>query len=200
MSRPKKLLKINDMRIFQFLILITVLAACKKHDLGGMVDPPPPPPLDSSVCALGLIQYLHNGDTIKYQSPDFLYGFSTFIGDTVFQFETYRVLVPLVDEKMLVYHVLFQNGFYQMFRPSITVPRAMLFAVITVDGDQGVGTYYPDSTAVNQLEVIKIDREKQTMQGRFKATLISENPPQFTFLTDTMHITDGVFHVKCKQW
>jgi hypothetical protein len=186
------------MRVFIFLLLAFVLFSCKKQELP--IDPPPPPPLDSSVCALGLIQYLYNGDTIKYQSPDFLYGFSTYVGDTVFRLETYRILAPLTDEKVIIYKAPFNIGQYDLPRTNIGMPKPVIYAVITVDGDQGVGTYYPDSTAVNQLEVIKIDREKQTIQGRFKATLISENPPQFTFLTDTMHITDGVFHVKYKQW
>jgi hypothetical protein len=186
------------MKNYILLFTVLILLGCKKDN--GIIIQPPPVHIDSSVCQLGLIRFVKNGDIVSTQIDSIFYAFHDHIQDSVFAVSVYTELQPLIVEEFYMGQMPFKVGKSNLTLHTFNTKNAITFASITVDHDQGAGWYIPDTTKMNTIEVIKIDREKQTIQGRFQATLVSEKPPLFTFLQDTLRISDGVFHLKYRKW
>ena len=73
------------------------------------------------------------------------------------------------------------------------IPNARYHVIL--DLDQQINTYNVDSTRTNQfIEILRYDAVEHIVEGRFQTFL--EGPNSWSFLPDSMAITEGKFHLK----
>jgi hypothetical protein len=178
----------------QLLLLLAFLEACNKNTPEEPIDPTPTP-IDTThhIIELGKASVLRNGiawNAVFYASyyKDDQTRFS-FGGRT--KQNGYDHYFSLDDIRCKTGLQKFEQGTWQNGKNGI--PDADYF--VTLDGDQLFKTYLIDTTRSNQfIEILHYDSIQHIVEGRFQAIL--GDKPSWSFLPDTMKMTEGKFHLK----
>ena len=183
--------------IFYFCSLFLFLS-CKKQDDSNISTPVIAP--NAPLISLNSVRFVENGETVVHGYRKAIYYFDTTTQDTTFLLTFGRFVSSNIYLNYSFNHIRFAEDKYQMKRLQLNEKKPTALASLTVDGDQGAGLYVIDSTAINEFEIVKIDRVNETIQGRFQVHLVNLYTSQFSFQSDTLHITDGVFNVPYERY
>lgn len=179
------------------LLLFSFSIACTKGVPDEPINPPPPP-IDtiSHIVELGKTSILGNG--IPWNALLSAYYYT----DDKSRFSL-RGMVKQggLDHLFAMQDISSRKGLQTLERriywnASNGIPDAVY--IISLDGDQMLNSYSVDTTIANQyIEILRYDSVTQIVEGRFQTFL--EGPTTWSFLPDTMKMTEGKFHLKIKE-
>ena len=180
----------------QLLLLLAFLEACNKNTPEEPIDPTPTP-IDTThhIIELGKASVLRNGIAwnadfyAEYYPND-----KTRFGLTVYNKESgyeHYLAIRDVQCKKGLHHweqSEWSNGNNGIPQTAYSVSQ---------DVDQLFKTYRVDTTRSNQfIEILHYDSIQHIVEGRFQV-ILGDNP-SWSFLPDSMKLTEGKFHLKLK--
>lgn len=176
-----------------FLLLSGIFLACNKENPIDPVEPTPTIDTTTHIIELGKGGLLRNGVSWNaiYSARYYATDFSRFNILAKLTESGYLHTFSIGDIKTIpgIYH--FERSF--LWNDNNGIPEALYFVVL--DGDQLFNSYNVDSTRTNQfIEILRYDSVEHIVEGRFQTFL--EGPNSWSFLPDSMAITEGKFHLK----
>jgi hypothetical protein len=178
----------------QLLLLLVFLAACHKNTPEEPIDPTPTP-IDTThhIIELGKASVLRNGiawNAVFYAQYN--------PNDKSRFWLTGQTKQNGYDHFLSLGDIQFKGGLQHLeqenwFNTNNGIPQASYF--VSLDGDQLFKGYRVDTTLSNQfIEILHYDSIQHIVEGRFQAIL--GDKPSWSFLPDTMKMTEGKFHLK----
>lgn len=183
-------------------IIISILSlpffvCCSKKQNPIIGSEEPVAPVHIPIIELGKGAVLKDGTSWNLNFESFYYK-----SDTAFQIRAEKY-TGNIREFFFVLDIPLKQGIYSMEYFSLWTQNNLIpdpAVTYTVDGDQGADTYFVDTTRNDHfLEVIRVDKEAKTAEGRFQLFLKKKPIVNGLGLPDTMALTQGKFHLLVKQ-
>lgn len=192
------------MKDFVFVCAIMALSAaqCKKEQPEPVVvDPEPVDTIKPAPVFKDTVFMVRNGSRWVGKVEGFM---STTSKGNRYYLKMVRRTGSAVEERYYLSDMPCKEGAYPIeFANSVEkvfnlIPQS--FVTYVVDGDQGGGTYNPDTTRTDSfVKILRYDSLTQIIEGHFKDYLrLKKTDQDLPGLPDTLAMTDGYFKVKLK--
>jgi len=175
------------------IALLALVMSCSKSKPEALVDPIP---VDTAIIELGTVSVLKNGEP---WNASFLAKYSPNNKNR------FRIKGNLIqngyDHIFYIDDISANEGLQPIERKNLWnaqngVPDALWSVVL--DLDQVLNFYRVDSTRANQfVEILCYDSVNHIVEGRFQTFL--EGPSGYSFLPDSVALTEGKFHLKIEK-
>jgi hypothetical protein len=153
---------------------------------------PPPPPENEHIIELGKASVLRNGVPWNANFTAYYHGTKSRFGIRG------DLRISGFDHGFKIYDIKGIKGPQKIeglsyLNTSNSVPNSLYSVVL--DGDQLINSYTVDTTLTTHfIEILHFDSVANIVEGRFQTTL--EGPNTWSFLPDTMKMTEGKFHLR----
>jgi hypothetical protein len=171
------------------------LTACSKNDTEAPTIDPPPMDTVTHIIELGKTSVLSNGAPWNGTFS------ASYVPNDKRQFSIRgEVQLNGFDHGLLIRDISSKVGLQVVERSyywnaSNGIPQVVY--LVSLDEDQLLNSYRVDTTRSNQfVEILRYDSINHIVEGRFQTFL--EGPTTYTFLPDSIAMTEGKFHLKIK--
>ena len=175
------------------IALLALTTSCSKSKPEALVDPIP---VDTAITELGTVSVLKNGEpwNASFYAKYYINNLGRF-------FISGKGFNNSLEERFSVIDIPAKCGNYLIERSGLwngnnNIPQAGLGIIL--DLDQELNYYSVDTTRANQyLEILRYDSVNHIVEGRFQT--FPEGPTDYSFLPDSVALTEGKFHLKIEK-
>ena len=171
------------------------LTACSKNDTETPIIDPPPMDTLTHIIELGKTSVLSNG--VPWNG---IFSASYVPNDRRRFYIRGNLSLNGFDHRLSIGDISSKTGLQEVERGNLWngsngIPEVIYH--VSLDQDQLLNFYLVDSTRSNQfVEILRYDSINHIVEGRFQTFL--EGPTTYSFLPDSIAMTEGKFHLKIK--
>lgn len=184
----------KDLLMAMTTALLVFTTSCSKDK---PIEPVDPIPVDTPIIALGKVFMLKNGVQwdVPISAKYYPGNMNKFLADG-------KAFNNSLEEKLSFRDIPVKKGIYMVERRNVlnhynnNIPDIGISIIL--DLDQLLNFYDVDSTRSNQfVEILHYDSINHIVEGRFQTFL--EGPTTYSFLPDSIALTEGKFHLKIEK-